>query len=81
LADGRQEPAREADEGSLASDGRKARADAPSTWGTRLAAEAWAAQLDRRCGDAGVGLKLGVLDGLAIGGVDLDTCRDRETGK
>jgi hypothetical protein len=64
-----------------APDGRKARADAPATWGTRAAAEARAAQLHRPCGDGGVGLELGVLADLAIGGLDLDTCRDKATGE
>jgi putative DNA primase/helicase len=61
-------------------DGRKARADAPSTWGTRAAAEARAAKLPRPFGTGGVGLELGDHDGLAIGGIDLDSCRDPNTG-
>lgn len=62
-------------------DGRKAKADAPSTWGDRNAAEQRAALLPKPYGLGGVGIefcKLG--DGSAIGGIDLDACRDQETG-
>jgi hypothetical protein len=57
--------------------GGMAKADAPDTWGTRPEAEARAAKLPRPYGAGGVGVELGDLgDGLAIGGIDLDTCRD-----
>jgi hypothetical protein len=54
--------------------GRKAMADSPRTWGARAAAEARALQLPRPFGIGGVGLELGMHDGIAIGGIDLDTC-------
>ncbi|WP_426958335.1 DUF927 domain-containing protein [Muricoccus radiodurans] len=60
--------------------GGKAMADKPSTWGTRAAAEACAAKLPRPFGDGGIGLELGDHGGLAAGGIDLDTCRDPQTG-
>ena len=64
-----------------APDGKKARADAPATWGTRKAAETRAETLPRPFGAGGVGIELGVHGGLAIGGIDLDTCRSAQTGK
>jgi predicted P-loop ATPase len=55
--------------------GGKARADDPLSWGTRPAAEACAKQIVNGQG-GGIGIELGELgNGLAIGGVDLDTCR------
>ena len=51
-------------------------ADNSSTWGSRAEAERRAAALPRPHGAGGVGLELGEHDGLAIGGIDLDTCRD-----
>lgn len=53
----------------------------PGDWGTRAQAE----DADRRLppsdhGPGGVGLILGDWSGLAIGGVDLDACRDPATG-
>jgi hypothetical protein len=57
--------------------GGKAKADDPSTWGTRPQAEARARRLPQPLGIGGVGLELGICGkGLAIGGVDLDTCLD-----
>ncbi len=54
--------------------GRHAKADAPATWGTRQQAEA----INDK---AGVGLMLSdVGNGCCIGGIDLDTCRDPQTG-
>jgi predicted P-loop ATPase len=54
---------------------RKAKADDPTTWGTRAEAEAAVPRLVNGSG-GGIGLQLGVLgDGRAIGGIDLDTCR------
>ena len=53
---------------------RRAKADDPATWGTRVEAEAAVPRLVNGAG-GGIGLQLGVLgDGRAIGGVDLDTC-------
>ena len=63
-----------------APDGRKARADAPATWGTRAEAEVRAKQLPRPFGAGGIGIELGDHAGFAIGGIDLDTCR-AETGE
>jgi P4 family phage/plasmid primase-like protien len=60
--------------------GAKARADAPGTWGTRQAAEIQASRLPRPFGAGGIGIELGDHAGLAIGGIDLDTCRHAETG-
>lgn len=58
--------------------GGKARADDPTTWGTRREAERRAARL---AGAEGVGLELGDLgNGWALGGIDLDTCREAKTG-
>ena len=57
---------------------KKARADDPSTWRSRNDAEATAAQIVGGLG-GGVGIELGDLgDGLAIGGLDLDTCRGED---
>lgn len=54
---------------------RKAKADDPTTWGTRAEAEAAVPRLVNGTG-GGIGIQLGVLgDGRAIGGIDLDTCR------
>ncbi len=54
---------------------RKAKADDPTTWGTRAEAEAAVSRLVNGSG-GGIGLQLGLLgDGRAIGGIDLDTCR------
>jgi hypothetical protein len=59
--------------------GAKARADDPSTWGSRSAAEARAARLPKPFGVGGVGIQLGDLgDGRSIGGIDLDSCRDED---
>lgn len=59
----------------------RAKANDPATWGTRDAATARAAALARPSGLGGVGLELCPLDdGRSIGGVDLDTCRDPESG-
>lgn len=62
--------------------GARARADAPSSWGTRASAETMAAKLPKPYGLGGVGIELGDLaDGSAIGGIDLDTCRDPVSGR
>ena len=56
--------------------GTLAKADDPSTWGTRSDAETRAARLPKPYGLGGVGIELGDLGtGLAVGGVDLDACR------
>ncbi|MBB5695520.1 DUF927 domain-containing protein [Muricoccus pecuniae] len=60
--------------------GGKAMADNPSTWGTRQAAEVRARDLPLPFGSGGIGLELGEHEGCAVGGIDLDTCRDPETG-
>jgi len=59
---------------------RKAKANDPTTWGTRAQAEVTAGKLPKPYGIGGVGLELGSLDGdnagLNLAGIDLDTCRD-----
>ena len=59
-----------------------ARSNDPATWGTREAAEKAFHQLGPSLhGPGGVGIMLGELgDGRVLGGVDLDTCRDPDTG-
>ncbi len=55
----------------------KAAANRPATWGTRAQAETRAATLPKPHGAGGIGLMLGDMgDGCAIGGIDLDSCRD-----
>jgi putative DNA primase/helicase len=62
-------------------DGRRAKADAPATWGTRPQAEAMAARLPKPHGIGGVGIEFPPLgNGRSLGGVDLDTCRNPATG-
>jgi putative DNA primase/helicase len=61
--------------------GVKAKANAES-WITRSAAETLAAQLKKPFGMGGVGIQFVPLgDGRSTFGVDLDTCRNAETGK
>ena len=61
--------------------GRRAKADQPGTWGTRAQAEARAAILPKPFGMGGVGLAFcSSENGMNYGGIDLDSCRDRETG-
>ncbi len=55
--------------------GAKAKPDDPDTWGTRAAALERAEALPKPCELGGVGIMLGGLDGLHLGGLDLDTCR------
>jgi putative DNA primase/helicase len=59
-----------------------AKADKPSTWGSRAAAESRAAALDKPYGLGGIGLEFTELVGIGkrIGGIDLDTCRDPDIG-
>ena len=55
-----------------------AKADDPRTWGARSEAEARARQLVNGQG-GGIGIEFGDLgDGTALGGIDLDTCRDED---
>ncbi|GAN55464.1 VapE domain-containing protein [Tanticharoenia sakaeratensis] len=62
--------------------GGRAHADKPRTWGTRDAAEIQLGKLPRPHTLGGLGIELGAHeDGIAIGGVDLDTCRNPETGE
>ncbi|CAA2104966.1 hypothetical protein MBUL_02959 [Methylobacterium bullatum] len=60
--------------------GRPAKAGDPTTWGTKADAQAWAAALLAHGEQGGIGIQLGEYDGLAIGGVDLDSCRNADTG-
>lgn len=58
--------------------GGRAHADKPETWGSRKQAEAHAAKLIRPLGSGGIGIELGSMDnGMVLGGVDFDTCRDK----
>jgi hypothetical protein len=62
---------------------RRAKANDPTTWATRAEAEA-AARILRELAPpefrVGVGFMLGDLgNGISVGGVDLDSCRDLET--
>ena len=60
---------------------RKAMANKPETWGTRGQAEVRAACLPKPHGIGGVGLELGPLpDGRHLCGIDLDSCRNPDTG-
>lgn len=62
--------------------GEKARADAPITWGTRAEAEARLPHLERPFGLGGVGIEFTELpNGLSTAGIDLDSCRDPDTGE
>ena len=64
------------------SNGRKAEADNPHTWASRESARVCADRLPKPYGIGGVGLQLADLgDGRSIGGIDLDSCREKETGK
>jgi putative DNA primase/helicase len=57
-----------------ATDGKKAKADDPATWGTRAEAEASAARLVNE-GSGGVGIQLGDLgNDVHLAGIDLDCC-------
>jgi putative DNA primase/helicase len=57
-----------------APDGGKAKADDPSTWGIRTAAEVRAAKIVNGQG-GGIGIQLGDLGGgRHLGGIDLDSC-------
>jgi predicted P-loop ATPase len=57
-----------------APDGKKAKADDPSTWGTRKAAEARASGIVNGQG-GGIGIQLGDLGGdMHLCGIDLDSC-------
>jgi putative DNA primase/helicase len=59
-----------------APDGRKAKANAPRTWGTRAAAEVQHLRLPKPYGLSGVGIEFCALgNGFSTGGIDLDTCR------
>lgn len=60
----------------------RAKADDPTTWGTMAQAERRARSLLKGGRTGGIGIELGQLpDGRHLGGLDLDTCRDPETGE
>ena len=62
--------------------GRMAMADNPATWGSRPDAERRAAALAKPYGLGGVGIELAPLgDGRSLAGIDLDTCRNVDTGR
>jgi predicted P-loop ATPase len=59
-----------------------AKADDPTTWGTLKQAKRRARALLANGRKGGVGIQLcEIADGRRIGGLDLDTCRDPDTGK
>ena len=61
--------------------GGSAKADDPATWGTRREAETAAEKLPMPLDAGGTGFELGDIgNGLSIGGIDLDTCRDEDSG-
>ncbi len=61
--------------------GTRARSNEPNSWGTREAAAARAAHLPKPYEQGGVGLVLeAIAEGLHLGGVDLDACRDPSSG-
>lgn len=61
--------------------GREGASTRPEDWGTRPEAEAAAARLPPpEHGPKGAGIVLGDWCGVALGGVDLDACRDPATG-
>ncbi len=67
-----------------AGDPPKASSTDPATWGALAQAENAAARLHGAGRPCGTGLVLGTVadrPGLILGGVDLDTCRDAETGR
>ncbi|MBP9233290.1 MAG: hypothetical protein KBF30_01375 [Hyphomonadaceae bacterium] len=57
-----------------------ARSDDPRTWVNRTQAESLASSLLRGDRKGGIGLMLGEHRGASLGGVDLDSCYDPETG-
>jgi hypothetical protein len=60
----------------------RAASNKPNHWGTRAQAEQRAQSLEKPYGLGGIGIMFGVLgDGTNLGGIDLDTCRDKETGR
>lgn len=62
--------------------GRNAHADKPPTWGTREQAAAREPLLTKPFGQGGIGLEFApLMDGRHTGGIDLDSCRDPETGE
>ncbi len=59
---------------------KKAKADTPDTWRTRSEAEVSASMTVGELG-GGIGIEFGDLgNGWAVGGIDLDTCRNPGTG-
>ncbi len=56
--------------------GRPAESDNATTWASREEAEFWTI---KKCGD-GVGIMFCAVDGAYLCGIDLDTCRDKDTG-
>ncbi len=64
-----------------APNGQKAMANKPSTWGTRAQAEALVPSLPKPYGIAGIGLEFtNDGNGRSIGGIDLNSCRNPQTG-
>ena len=64
--------------------GRGSKSNDRRTWGVRRQAEALAKQLLGSRRNGGIGLQLGPIDGMlefSVCGIDLDTCRETETGK
>jgi hypothetical protein len=63
--------------------GKKAEADDPATWADRRTAEREAQRIVRGDDLGGIGIEFGPLPDspLSLGGIDLDTCRDPDTGE
>src|SRR5215472_5355381 len=61
-----------------APNGKRAKADDPSTWGTRAEAEACAAKFVTGSG-GGIGIQLGNLGDVYLAGIDLDSCLDENS--
>ena len=57
--------------------GRRAELDNPATWAPRNDAEFWAIREQ----GAGVGIMFTEVEGASLAGIDLDTCRDPDTGE
>ena len=61
--------------------GWKAKAGVPSTWGTRAEVEALLPKLPKPYGEGGIGIEFSSDENdRSQGGIDLDSCRNPQTG-